>query len=189
MQKSSSFTFLYKFIFTPLMIIGFGFGSFMGFTQQDGLGITWTYAMTFTWLWFSFWLVLMSLRLRNIEATRENLVINSFGKRKTVNYADVEWVSQPAMINPTLISLKYHDRETEESKRILVLPSMQSQMFSFALIQECDLTLFLRENISVAHPSYSKDNEPSRWIPLGLIFLSGTPVFLFHLLVVQNIFS
>lgn len=189
LQRSSSFTFIYKYIFTPLMIAGFGFGALMGFFQDNGFGITFAYAMTLSWLWFSFWLVLLSLRLRNVEATRENLVIKSFGKRKTVKYADVEWVSQPAMINPTVISLKYYDRETEESKRILVLPSTQSQMFAFSLIQESDLTLFLRENISVAHPSYSKDNEPSRWIPLGLILLSGMPVFLFHLLVMQNIFG
>ncbi|MGD9493912.1 MAG: hypothetical protein AB7V36_11230 [Bacteroidales bacterium] len=189
MQKSSSFTFLYKFIFTPLMIIGFGFGSFMGFFQDNGFGITFAYGMTLTWLWLSFWLVLMSLRLRNIEATRENLVIKSFGKRKTVNYADVEWVSQPAMMNPKVISLKYYDRETEESKQILIMPPTQSQMFSFSLFEEHDLTIFLRENISVAHPSYSKDNEPSRWTPLGLILLSGMPAFLFYFLIIRNIFA
>jgi len=189
MYKSSSFTFLYEFIFIPLMLTGFAFGTVISFIQSDESGIAWSYQMVLTGLWATFWLTLMSLRLRRIEATRESFVIKSFGKRKTVNYSDIEWISQLAMVNPAMISMKYYDRETEETKRILIMPSMQSQMFSFSLLTESDLTLFLRENITVARPSYSKDNEPSRWIPLGLIFLSGIPVFLFQLLIFQNIFG
>jgi len=171
------------------MIAGFGFQGFMAFVQDHGFGITWAYAMTLTWLWISFWLLLFSLRLQRIEANNQNLLIKSFGKTKTISYSDVEWISQPALINPKVISLKYYDRATEETKRILLLPSMQSQMFSFSLFEESDLTHYLRERIAASRPSYTKDNEPSRWIPAGLIFLSGTPVFLFHLLVMQNIFS
>ncbi|NJO88928.1 MAG: hypothetical protein HC831_08210 [Chloroflexia bacterium] len=78
-----------------------------------------------------------------------------------------------------MISLKYYDQDTAESKKILILPSMSDQMFKFNFGRELEMTKFIRDRIMESNPNYSKELEPSRWLPAGLIFITGIPAFLF----------
>lgn len=127
--------------------------------------------------WAAIWLAVMMIRLQSVKATADKLVIKTLRWEKTVDYKDVEWVSQPAFINPILISLKYFDRESGTSKKILIMPPMSSQLFRLNIFSEMEMTEFIRKRIMEAQPSYSKELEPSRWLPVGLIMLSGIPIF------------
>ncbi|HKJ42141.1 MAG TPA: hypothetical protein VKA27_08600 [Sunxiuqinia sp.] len=179
MYKSSSLTFVYKYLFpvvwTGMFLTVIVFAS----KQDDAFAQNWSRGAAVMVCWAAFWLALLVIRLRRVEAGFEKLVIKTMHGPKTVDYKDVEWVSQPAMINPTLISLKYFDRESGTSKKILIMPPTRSQLFRVNLVMgELEMTAYIRQRIMAAKPRYSKELEPSRWLPAGLIFLSGVPVAL-----------
>lgn len=166
MQKSSNLTYLYKYIFGPIWVGGMLFGFFLSLSSEDpktsnfilmsmpiiGLGV--------------FLVLILSFRLRMVEVNRNHIITKSLRGNKTINYQDIEWISQPAMIQPALISIKYFDSEKGQIVKILVMPSTSSQLFSFSFFEEHEMTTFLRENILIHNPAYSKTNEPSRWIPI-----------------------
>jgi hypothetical protein len=118
------------------------------------------------------------IKLRSVEATHDNFVIKSLQGQKIIDYRDIEWVYQIAMINPAMISLKYYDKETGESKKILILPSISSRLFRFNFLDELDMTKFIRERLIASKPDYAQEMEPSRWLPVGLIFITGFPIIM-----------
>jgi len=49
-------------------------------------------------------------------------------------------------------------------------------MFNFNFLKELEMTIFIRERLTAFNPDYSKELEPSRWIPAGLMFVTGLPI-------------
>lgn len=178
MYKSSSMTFIYKYLFTPIWGGGFLFGIIFTWSQNDQFSYDWSRGAALMVSWALIWLITMMIRLRNVEATNDSFVIKTFRDKKVIDYKDIEWISQIALINPALISLKYYDKETGDSRKILIMPSMSSQMFRFNVIGELEMTKFIRERIIEKKPDYSKELEPSRWLPIGIIMLTALPVIL-----------
>ncbi|PKP02739.1 MAG: hypothetical protein CVU11_10835 [Bacteroidetes bacterium HGW-Bacteroidetes-6] len=157
---------LYKYIFGPLWVGGMLFGVFMGLISEEPNSFHFMLVSLPIIGLFSFLFLMLSFRLRRVEASKKQIIIKSLRGKKTINYQDIEWISQPAMIRPVLISINYFDRENEQSVKILIMPDTLSQLFSFSLFEEHEMTTFLRENILIHNPAYSKTNEPSRWIPI-----------------------
>jgi hypothetical protein len=176
MHKSSSLTFIYKYLFTPIWGGMFAFGIITTWTQEDQFSYDWSRGAAIMVSWGLVWLIILMIRLRSIEASKENLVINKLNGQETIDYKDIEYVSQIAMVRPTLISLKYNDRKTGESHKILIMPSTSSQIFKFNFFEELEMTKFIREQMVKANSNYNTDSEPSKWIPAGLIMLTGIPV-------------
>jgi hypothetical protein len=178
MYKSSSMTFVYKYLFTPVWGGVILIGIITSWNANDAFSYDWSRGVALLFGWAMIWMSIMMVRLKSVEATQDHLVIKSFRGQKTVDYKDIEWISQLAMINPVMISLKYFDKETGESKKILILPGMSSQMFNFNFLKELEMTTFIRERLTAFNPDYSKELEPSRWIPAGLMFITGLPIML-----------
>ncbi|WP_291859645.1 hypothetical protein [Marinilabilia sp.] len=178
MYRSSSLTLFYKYLFTPIWGGMFLFGIVFSWNMNDSFSHDWSRIAALMVGWALIWLIIMMIRLKRVEVTQDNLVIKSLGGQKTVDYKDVEWICQIAFINPIMISLKYSDKESGESKKILIIPGMSSQLFKFNFFGELDITKFIRERLVAFKPNYSKELEPSRWLPAGLIFLSGIPIFI-----------
>lgn len=156
----------------------FAFGIITTWTQEDQFSYDWSRGAAIMVSWGLVWLIILMSRLRSIEATKDNLVINKLNGQETIDYKDIEYVYQIAMVSPTLISLKYNDRRTGESHKILIMPSTSSQMFKFNFLEELEMTKFIRDQIVKANPNYNTDSEPSKWVSLGLIMLTGVPVAL-----------
>jgi len=171
-------TFIYKYLFTPIWGGGFLFGIVFTWSQNDQFSYDWSRGAAIMVGWALIWLITMMIRLRNVEATHEYFVIKTLKGKKEIDYKDIEWISQIAMISPVLISLKYLDKDTGDSKKILIMPSVSSQMFRFNIIGELEMTKFIRERIIENKPEYSKELEPSRWLPLGIIMLTALPIIL-----------
>jgi len=178
MVKSSSMTFVYKYLFTPVWGGVILMAIITTWNAGDSFSYDWSRGVALLFGWAMIWMSIMMVRLKSVEATQDHLVIKSFRGEKTVDYKDIEWISQLAMINPVMISLKYFDKETGESKKILILPGMSSQMFNFNFMKELEMTTFIRERLTAFNPDYSKELEPSRWIPAGLMFITGFPLML-----------
>jgi hypothetical protein len=120
----------------------------------------------------------MMTRLKTAEANNENIIVNTYSGKKEISYDDIEWISQIALIQPALISIKYFDKEIGDYKKILIIPGIKSQMFSFSLFKESKMTSFIRKRVMVKNPYYSKENEPSCWLPVLYIILTGIPILL-----------
>lgn len=171
-------TFIYKYLFTPIWGGGFLLGIILTWNMDDSFSHDWSRGASLMVSWALIWLITMMIRLRSVEATQDNFVIKSFRGNKIIDYKDIEWLSQIALINPILISLKYYDKETGQSKKILIMPSLSSQLFRFNFLGELDMTKFIRERLIASRPDYSEELEPSRWLPVGLIFITGIPIML-----------
>jgi hypothetical protein len=178
MYKSSSLTFIYKYVFTPLWGLGFLAGIIATWNKEGQFFYDWSRGAALLISWALIWLVIMMIRLKKIEANEDCIIINSIRGQKTVEYSDIVWITQYALINPTLISIKYYDHDIGDYKKILVLPSISSQMFRFNFLRELEMTGYIRERIMAEKSDYSVENEPSRWLPILYIFLSGLPVTL-----------
>lgn len=178
MYKSSSMTFIYKYLFTPIWGGGFLFGIVFTWSQNDQFAYEWSRGAALMVGWALIWLITLMIRLRNVEVTHDSFVIKTLKGKKVISYRDIEWVYQIALISPVLISLKYYDNETGDSKKILIMPSMSSQMFRFNIFGELEMTKFVRERIVENKPDYSKELEPSRWLPAGIIMLTALSIIL-----------
>lgn len=176
MHKSSAMTFVYKYLF-PIIWIG---GSILAIHQvsqmNDPFAQKHLSGMTLMMGWALFWLIPFVFRLQRVEANNEHLVIRSFRERKSIDYKDIEWVSQWALINPMIISVKYFDRSTGVSKKVWFMPSVWHAQLRFFNIGEVDMTLFIRERIRAVKSDYTTTNEPSRWLPFALVTVTSIPV-------------
>jgi hypothetical protein len=171
-------TFLYKYLFTPIWGAGFLFGIIATWTNDDVFSYNWSRGAAVMVAWAMIWLTILMIRLRNVEATSTKLVVKKLTGQEAIEYNDIEYVSQIAMISPTLISIKYKNRRTGESRKILVIPSTSSQMFKFNFLDELEMTKFIRTQVVKANPNYNTGAEPSRWLTFGLIMLTSLPIIL-----------
>lgn len=178
MYKSSSMTFVFKYLFIPIWGGGVLIAIITSWNANDAFSYDWSRGFALLFGWAIIWISIMVIRLKSVEATHNYLVIKSFRGQKIVDYKDIEWISQLAMISPVMISLKYFDKESGESKKILIMPGKSSQMFNFNILRELEMTTYIRERVIAFKPDYSKELEPSRWIPAGLLLITGLPIML-----------
>jgi hypothetical protein len=186
MYKSSNLTFVYKYLFTPIWGGVFLIGIITTWDKGDQFSHDWSRGAALMVGWGLIWLIILMIRLRSIEANESQIIINSLNGKKVLDYQDIEYVSQIAMVRPDLISLKYHDRRTGESRKILVMPSTTSEMFKFKILEEHDMTKFIRTQIVKHNANYSPDLEPSKWTTLGLIILTGIPIIIYVNIMLMN---
>jgi hypothetical protein len=163
MHKSSNLTFVYKYIFTPVWGGAFLIAILTTWNNEDQFSQEWARGAAVMFGWALIWLIMLMIRLRNVEADESQIIIKSFNGRKPISYKDIEYVSQQAMVSPELISIKYRDSRTGESKKVLVMPSTSSEAFKFRFLEENEMTKFIRSQITKHNPAYSTDLEPSRW--------------------------
>jgi hypothetical protein len=175
MYKSSSLTFLYKYLFPLLWAGGFLFGIVTTWGSEDQFLNEWSRGAAVMLPWGLAWLMLMAVRLRNVEANSTHLVIKAFNSQKTISYGDIEYVSQPAFISPDLILIKYRNHDSGEFEKILVIPSTSQRMYDFNFMKEHVMTQYIRKNIISSNPDYNVNSEPSRWKTVVFIFLTGLP--------------
>jgi hypothetical protein len=175
MYKSSNLTFFYKYIFVPIWLFGYLWMKFNHLNNYSELKY-----FEILILWPLSWMTVLMIRLRNIEVTDNFIVIKSFRKQHKVAFKDIEYVSQPLLISPKIVSLKYNDIETNETKKILFMLSLRSVLFD--LFEEADITKLIRAKIISENKSYTEANSPYRWLPIAYIFLTGLPILLFILL-------
>lgn len=177
MHNSSQLTFFFKYIFFPLFLAGNTVAIILNLNKTDQVSYYFARGQLLMVGLAAFWLILMMIRLQNVEATEEYLTIRTFKKKKIVDYKDIEWISQLAMVNPPMISLKYFDVDTGKTRKILILLSKQARGFGFST--EAEMTTFIRERIIAAKPDYSKASEPNRWSAIIYILVTSIPIAIF----------
>lgn len=136
MYESSSLTIIYKYFSAPL------WGGVMLaalFVPHDNLAQSSDNDFGPMLVMFTavmIWLIIFAVRLRRVTANGSYLTIISVHSNKKIDYKNIEYVSEAALINPRLITLKYFEPETGESDVILIMPSTTSEMFRFKFLEE-----------------------------------------------------
>lgn len=168
MYESSSFTFLYKYLFAPIWGGGLLAGFFLA-DNPENLSTNNFEPMLIMFVVVMIWLIVLAVRLRSATASGSHLTIRSVHGSEKIDYKNIQYVSEALFVNPRLITVKYFDPETGESDVIVIMPSTTSEMFRFKFMKEHDMTQYIREQIFIHNPQYSEDNEPSRWKISGLV--------------------
>lgn len=191
MHKSSSLTFFYKYLFTPIWAGFILFGIATVGSHAEQFFKDWNLAACLIVLYGLIWLIPMMIRLRTVEASDANIVIINSSGNELISYQDIEYISQFALINPALITLKYKRSRTGELRKILIMPSTTSQAFNFDVLAEHEMTKYIRAKILSANPSYRVENEPSRWLAFGLMMVGGAIIMvtMIYLLLMNDVVS
>jgi hypothetical protein len=171
-------TFVYKYLFVPVWAGGGIFSIYYTLQMNEPFAQQWSSGMALMMGWAMVWLIPLMIRLQPVEANNEHLVIRSLREKKKIDYKDIEWVSQWALINPMIISVKYFDKSSGVSKKVWFMPSVWHASLRFFNIGEVEMTQFIRARIHAGKNDYTTSNEPSRWLPVALIIVTGIPVFL-----------
>lgn len=171
MYKSSSLTFVYKC--SPLLLLVCFFVGRHAIPESD---LKLLYAMAPLLVFALVWSVVMLKRIRSVEANDAHLVIKTMRGPKVVQYQDIEWVYQMALINPPFISLQYRDVDSGMSQKILIVPPFRSRVSLSAILAEMEMTAYIREKALAANPGYARENEPSRYLAFIMMILSVLPV-------------
>lgn len=186
MYKSSMATFVYKYLFTPIWGGGFLLGIILTWNNEDQFSHDWSRGAAVMVGWALIWLIILMVRLKRVEANDSHFVIKSFNGEKAIDYSDIEYVSQIALINPELISIKYRDTRSGETTKILVIPGTLVK-FKWNPFEEHDMTKYIRGQIVKRNPNYSTEAEPSRWATLGFILLTGIPIMIYVSFFLMNL--
>jgi hypothetical protein len=122
---SSGLTFFYKYIFTSIWSIGFGFGTveMIHSNSPEALqfAMLWVVGMIFLWL--------LAGRLKRVEMTECDLIISNYFCSFRVSISDIEEVRQNRFINTRPITIKFR-HNTIFGSSIIFMPKTSFRLFS-----------------------------------------------------------
>jgi len=173
-HRSSSLTFIYKYLFTPVWIGGFMVGIVVAWNAPDESAHNWSRGSAIMVGYASLWLIPIMLRLRSAEARISGIELTNFIASREISYINIDWAYEIALIGPRMISLKYTDPLNKRSKRVLIMCPYEGIIFNF--LKEGPMVRFIREQVAEQNPRYSSDDQPSRWIPVLFLIVTAIPV-------------
>lgn len=158
MYKSSPFTFIFKYIIPVIMLSGSIYTIYDLWNASDPQMQGFAKAMLVMTIWISIFLIQMPFRLKNIEATESGILVKELGEQIEIKYSNVDWVSKFDLSSPWFVTIKYHDLESGNDKKMSFMPNQNHQRF----LSDDAMTAYIRNKIRTDNPNYSKDKEPSK---------------------------
>ena len=125
-------------------------------------------------IWISYFLVQMPLKLRNIEAKANGVLVDN---KQLIEYKDIIWLTKFDITAPYFITIKYRDKATQMDKKIAYLPNQRSQK----MIGEDKLTVYIKNMVKESKPNFIRESEPSAMKNFIFIMLLSLPFTLLTL--------
>ncbi len=169
MYKSSSFTFLFKYIIpgANILVVIFLLTLFFGNENTVEADFYIRQPMLLFML-ASCATTILFIKIQSAEATEEHILVKiPFSPTKIIQYEDIEWVYQIALLSPSLTVVKYKDKITKKHHWFLIT---SVELNDFGLGKDNEMTQFIRSQIMLANPNYKKENEPNKWKPMIIVF-------------------
>ncbi len=167
MHKSSVFTFFFKYlipvgaIFSVIVTLPHNFNDTMtggGFYIQPLVMFALVAAVT----------SILFIKLQFAEANKEYILLKiPFSANKKIQYEDIEWVYQVALLSPALTVIKYKDIITKRHHTFFIA---SGEMQAFGYLKDNGMTKFVRNQIIEAKPDYKKEHEPNKWKPMVILY-------------------
>lgn len=184
--KSSFLMTTIQYIITPL-VIGVTLYSIYFYLNNKGqyIGDFNEIAFYLPFLfWASVYMIFSISKLRYINVTDNNILINSLITKELLNYKDIEWINQSGIgSNWYILTIKYKNQVTGRTKIIYTLPEIYTKRESLSIFNpfvDLEITKFIREKIISVKPEYRREDEPSRWYLPKKIFLSLLPFLILY---------
>lgn len=122
---SSGLTFFYKYIFTSIWSIGFGFGTvgivYSNSSEALQFAVLWVAGMIFLWL--------TAGRLKRVELLENNLIISNYFRSIRISVWDIEEIRQNRLINTRPITITFR-HNTIFGSSIIFMPKTSFRLFS-----------------------------------------------------------
>ncbi|MBN1180730.1 MAG: hypothetical protein JXB49_00485 [Bacteroidales bacterium] len=177
MYKSSSQTFIYKYLFPVIFIIGPVFQMVMTWNTDDPELIAHNKGFMVMYLWVLLFLVQFPFRLKNIETSEKGIVIREFKKQKFISYHDLIWITKYDITCPFFVTIKYRESDTGLEKKIAFIPAKNQQRF----FRNDAMSEFIQSQIKKENNEFSDEKRPSQFRNLIILALLGLPFFLLSL--------
>lgn len=184
--KSSFWVTTMQYIATPF-IIGITLYSIYFYLNNKGQSTEDFQTVAFylpLMFWASVYMIFSIYKLRYINVTGENILINTLGTKESINYKDIEWINQSGIgSNWYILTIKYKDEKTGNFRIIHALPEIYTNRETISVLNpfaDLQVTKFIREKIINIKPEYRIENEPSRWYLPKKIFLSLLPFLILY---------
>ena len=171
MYKSSSFTFIYIYIFPVFMLGGFIFGIYNSWIIGTPESLSFSKTMIVATVWVSFFLIQMPFRLKYIDTHNEYLLIKDFGKQIKLEYRDIQWITKYDITSPWFVTIKYRDNKTGGERKVSFIPSKGD----YRLFRDDAMTEFIKNKIKTENPNYIEELQPSKIKNFLLLMLLSSP--------------
>jgi heme/copper-type cytochrome/quinol oxidase subunit 4 len=182
-MKSSSQTFIFRYLFPVLTLGAFLFGIYMMFSQETEEAIGFAKAFSVMVVWVSFFIIQMPIRLKSIEAKDKGVLVD---KSTLIEYKDIIWLAKFDITAPYFITIKYRDRVSGTDKKIAYMPKQNTR---FEMTGEDKLTAYIKNMVKESDSNITKEEAPSTWKNFALIFLLSIPFTLLAFYFINDSFG
>ena len=175
-MKSSSTTFVDKYISPIVVITMFTFGIYIMISKCNGEILGFTKAIIVAYSWSSYHLIQNLIRLRTIETTENGILIVD-NDRQLIEYKDIIWLAKYDLSCTEYVTIKYRDTVSGTEKKIAFTPGKKY----LKLFKDDDLTVYIKNMVNETKPYFTREPEPTTMknffifqllnLPIGLLML------------------
>jgi hypothetical protein len=182
MYKSSKQAYIFKYLFPVAFVITSVQMIYM-YSTDAAITLPFGKFIFFCLIPPAYYFTQMLLKLTVVEANETSILISTLFKTKEINYSEIEWVSKFDLAMPFMSTIKYFDIESGQTRKVCFMPSMQDKQL-FALWTD-DITDFIKAQIEKYNVNYSKENEPSKIIPILTLSIIVALYVIFSILTIS----
>ena len=165
---SSPLTFIFKYIFPPIMIAGGIIGYLTLNNSDDVVMSNFSNAFGIAMIWVSIFLIQMPFRVKNVEVDENGLSIRSGNGSKAIPFKNIKSVSILDLTNPWMITVKYKDINKDQTNKLSYMPNSKYQR----IMKLDEMTEYITQKAKAQNENYE---ESSTIKNLALLFLAGLP--------------
>ena len=177
MYKSSSQTFIYKYLFPVIFIFGPIFHMYAFWKSNDPELIATAKGFTVMYIWIFIFLVQLPFRLKNIETSDKGIIIKDFRKKALIPYHDLIWIAKFDITCPFFVTIKYREDNTGLEKRVSFIPAKDQQR----CFKNDAMSEFIKSQIKKEDNELSNEKQPLQFRNFIIVLLLSLPFFLLSL--------
>lgn len=175
-MKSSSQTFIFKYLF-PVLMLGMAlFIIYIMYFQGDEMSKGFAKAFAVAFLWISYFLIQMPIRLKSIEA-KENGIIIKNNESQPIEYKDIVWVAKFDITSPFFVTIKYRNKISDSYKKIAYMPNQRDKK----MFVDDTLTAYIKNMVKKSNPDFTREKAPSTMKNFLFMMLLSLPFIILML--------
>lgn len=167
---SSSQTFLYKYIYPVIMIVG-GIVSFVVLKKSSNGLTDFAYGFGIAFLWNAIFIFQMPFRLKKIEADEKGIIVKSGEEEEKIAFGNVMAVAKFDLTNPWMITIKYFDESKNENRKLSYMRNAQYYRF----LKDDEMTAFIKKEAKKQNLKFVEISAMKNFL---ILFLMGLPFFI-----------
>ena len=168
---SSRQTFIFKYIFPAVMLVG-GILAFITLKNSgDELTSNFANAFGIALIGISIFLIQMPFRVKYVEVDENGLKSKSGSGNEIIPFKNVKSVSKLDLSNPWMITVKYLDSRRNENRKISYMPNSEYQR----IMKEDEMTEYISNQARLKNPNFE---ESSILRNLLILLLAGLPFYI-----------